>query len=109
MPMSDLPPEITKALPGAAGSLVSMLFIRDVAWPRRIGMFIGGAALAYWGAPWAAAWAQLDKGFAGFVLGLLGMRLVTKVFEAWDALELGSLLRDWLRQLLRLPPPPPSP
>jgi hypothetical protein len=103
----ELPPEAMKALPGAAGSFVSMLFVRDVPWPRRLGMFLGGAALAYWGSPWASKWAALDAGFAGFMLGLLGMRLVAKVFEAWDQLELASLLRDILRQWLRLQPAPP--
>ena len=104
LPQEIFSPEVLKALPGAAGSLVSILFVRDVTWPRRIGMFIGGAALAYWGSPWAAKWAQLDAGFAGFLLGLLGMRIVAKLMDGWDTFELGTLLRDWLRQLLRLPP-----
>lgn len=109
---NDVPPDVfgeaLRILPGAAGAAVSLLWVRDVNWPRRIGMFLGGATLAYWGTPWAAKWAQLDAGFAGFLLGLLGMHLVAKVIDVWVTFELGAILRDWLRQILRLPPVPPK-
>lgn len=109
---NEVPQELLNALPGATGSLIGVVLMRGVQWGRRIGMFLGGAGLAYWGSPWAAKAAQLEPGFAGFLLGLLGMRLVSKVIDTWDALELGTLLRDVIRKWFGLAPiadaPPPS-
>ena len=101
--MPDIHPEVMKAVPGAAGSLVSMLFIKET-WPRRIALFLAGAALSFYGTPWLQKVVALDAGFAGFLLGMTGMAVIAKLFAAWDSLELGSMLRDFLRQLFRLPP-----
>lgn len=101
--MTDLHPEITKAVPGIAGSLVSMLFIKDV-WPRRVAMFAAGAALSIFGTPWASRVTGLDIGFAGFVLGLFGMAIVAKLFQFWEKFELGAILVEWARKVLGLPP-----
>jgi hypothetical protein len=96
-------PEVARFLPGVAGALVSMIFIREH-WLRRLAMFAAGAALAIYGTPWAARVSNLDPGFAGFLLGMFGMALVAKVFDAWSDLELTIILRDALRKVLGLPP-----
>jgi hypothetical protein len=100
--MADLDPEVMKAVPGAVGSAVSMLLIKDP-WPRRIAMFFAGAAFGYWGLPWASKFTGLDSGFAGFLLGLFGMAAVVKLFETWEKFELTALFSEWLRKLLGLP------
>ena len=99
----DFSLEALKALPGAAGSVVSALFIKDV-WPRRIAMVLAGTALAYYVTPWLRKMVDLDAGAAGFLLGLTGMLFVAKIFAIWEALELGVIARDFIRQILRLPP-----
>jgi len=101
--MADINPEVMKAVPGAVGSIASMLFIKDT-WPRRAAMFIAGASLAYWGSPWASKFTGLDAGFAGFLLGLFGMAAVAKLFQTWSELELGALFTEALRKLFGLPP-----
>ena len=101
--MSDHQPEIMKALPGTAGAFVSMMFLRG-SWPTRMGMFLAGAVLAYYGTPWAVKFANLDPGFAGFLMGLFGMAIVSRLFEAWWAIAIASIVGDWIRKLLGLPP-----
>ena len=101
--MADLNPEVMKAVPGAAGSLVSMLFIKDNL-PRRFGMFVGGSLLAYYFTPWLSPKVSIPDGMAGFVLGLLGMLAVSKAVDTWNALLLSSMLEDLLRMVFRLPP-----
>jgi hypothetical protein len=95
--------DLTKALPGGAGALVSTLFFRDP-WPRRIALFVSGSMLSLFGTAWTTKVTGLDTGFAGFLLGLFGMAFISRVFEAWEALELTSIVRDALRAALRLPP-----
>jgi len=100
--MADINPEVLKAVPGAAGSLLSMLFIKDT-WPRRLGLFCGGAATAYFGGAWAAKFTGLDQGFAGFLLGLLGMMVFAKVVESWNKFDASGLLIEWIRKIAGLP------
>jgi len=106
--MQELPPEMMKAVPGAAGSLVSLLFMKE-AWPRRVAMFLAGSALSYYGTPWVRRLVDLDAGFAGFLLGMLGMIVVSGLVKAWEGIGLTEMLRDLVRQLLRLPPVQPQP
>lgn len=99
----EIPEWVTRTFPGALGSLVSMLFIRDTP-VRRLGMFAAGAALAYFATPWTMKALDLDAGFTGFLLGLFGMVAVSKAFETWQALEWTAIVRDFLRKLFGLPP-----
>lgn len=101
--MDNFPPELAKAVPGVAGSLVSMLFIKDT-WPRRVAMFCAGSALSIFGSAWVTKFSGLDAGFSGFILGLFGMAIVAKFFQTWETFELSVILRDWVRKLLGLPP-----
>lgn len=99
----EVPEWITRVFPGALGSLVSMLFIKDTP-VRRLGMFAAGATLAYFATPWTMKALDLDAGFTGFLLGLFGMVVVSKAFETWHALELTTILRDFLRKIFGLAP-----
>ncbi len=102
MNINDLPPEVAKAAPGAVGSLAAMLWLKD-SWPRRMSMFVAGAALSRFGTEDVSRIVGLSPGFTGFLLGLFGMAVTAKTFETWQALELGSILRDWLRKMAGLP------
>lgn len=96
-------PEITKVVPGALGSLFSMLWLKETL-GRRISMFFGGVTIAFYGTPYAAKVTNFDNGIAGFLLGLFGMSLVASLFQGWQKLDMSIILRDTLRSLLRLPP-----
>ncbi len=101
----EIPPEVRSAAPGVFGSLVATLWIHDT-WPRRFAMFLAGAAFSRYGTATAVSWSGLDEGFAGFLLGLFGMALVSGAFEALKANPIGPIFTEWLRQVLRLPPKP---
>lgn len=105
MNLNDIPPELGKAVPGAVGSLFSLFWIKET-WPRRLAMFLGGSALSMYGTDDAARLTGLNGGFTGFLLGLFGMAMAGKLFEAWGRLELGSIVGDWLRKIAGLPPKP---
>jgi hypothetical protein len=93
----ELPTEVTQATPGLIGSLIALLWIKDT-WPRRIAFFAAGAATSYYGSPFIAKWTNLDKGLAGFLVGLLGMAIAVKVFETLAALQPGDILRRWMEK-----------
>jgi len=103
MNLNDLPPEAAKAFPGVVGSLAALLWIKDT-WPRKAAMFVAGAAMSRYGAEWVAKLVGMNEGFAGFLLGMFGMAIAAKLFETWQGLELGLILRDWLRKMAGLPP-----
>lgn len=105
MPIPDLPPSVSKSLPGIFGSAVAAAYLlRDAPMSRRIGMFLSGAALSYFATPDLARLVSLSEGLTGFMTGLLGMALAGKIFDGITNLGLDTLLRDWLRKVLGLPP-----
>ena len=102
MNINDVPPEAVKLAPGAAGALAAMLWLKDT-WPRRLCMFLAGAAMSRIGSSDVAHLVGLSEGFAGFLLGLFGMAVASKTFETWQALDIGGILRDWIRKIAGLP------
>lgn len=96
-------PEVAKVAPGALGALVSLMWIRDT-WPRRLAMFGAGAAFARFGTADMSRMTGLNDGLTGFLLGLFGMAVVASVFLGWEKLDVSIILRDAIRQFLRLPP-----
>jgi hypothetical protein len=97
--MMDLHPEVAKAAPGAVGALVALRWMRGTTWLHTVSSFIGGCALSYYGTAHAVKWSGADPGLSGFVLGLFGMAVVAKVFEAMEQFKaaetLGKLLAKW--------------
>jgi len=87
----QVPPEIVKALPGALGSMVALRWITGT-WQQRLSAFIGGSAASYYGTSYMSGLMGTDAGFTGFLLGLFGMALVAKLFEALQRLDIGSRL-----------------
>lgn len=104
MSIPDLPPGVSKALPGVFGSAIAVFLIQDASVPRRVGMFVSGAALSYFATPDLARMVNLTEGFTGFLSGLLGMAVAKGIFDAISKFGWGQLLNDWLRKVAGLPP-----
>lgn len=98
-----IPIELQKALPGVIGSLGALLWINGT-WPRRIAMVGLGSAASYYGAPHIAGMFSMGEGLAGFLVGLFGMSIVDSIFRTWQDLGLTSLVREFARARLGLPP-----
>lgn len=76
---------------GMAGAMASLAFLRGP-WSERIAMAIGGAAVSYYAAPWMAGKTGLPEGLCGFLLGLFGMAVCAKV---WEALQATPISEAW--------------
>lgn len=99
----DATREALKLAPGVLGAISSLLWVKG-GWARLLGMFVAGSALSRYGAATVSKWTTLDEGFAGYLLGMLGMMVVAKVVDIWTTFDLTGLLREWLRKKLGLPP-----
>lgn len=103
MPL-NIPPEAKDAAPGVLGALIA-IHRTDGPLTMRASMFLGGASLSYYGADWFAFLMGMSagRGLAGFVLGLFGMSVAAKVYEAvaaFDAAGLSRAVLDWARKRL---------
>lgn len=79
--MTDLNPEAWAAkLAGLAGAVVSMQFLQG-SWLARINLAASGAAISYFAAPYLSARIGLPEGLTGFLLGLFGMAVASRVWE----------------------------
>ena len=90
--------EVTRHAPGFLGSIAAMLWVKDT-WPRRIGYVGAGSVVSHYAAPWVAQWTSIDLALAGFLVGLFGLAIVAKIFEALESIkpaDLGErILRRW--------------
>ncbi len=78
-------------LAGLAGAAVSLRFVQG-SWPERITMALGGFVVSvYWG-QWLSANTGLPEGGAGFLLGLFGMAICDKI---WQAIQLVPIKESW--------------
>lgn len=91
-------PEMLKALPGAVGAVVALAWINGTRMQRSVSL-IGGVAASYYGAARVASMLNVEQGLAGFLVGLFGMAIAAKLFEAIAALNLARavdrVLRKW--------------
>ena len=97
-------PTLAKVIPASLGALVSLRFVQGTL-PERLLMTAGGVSLSYYATPVSAAWLQMThaEGLVGFVIGLFGMTLAAKVYEALQALDaavLGEELLDAAKKRL---------
>jgi hypothetical protein len=93
--IDNIPPEVAHKLSGPAGGLVAMMFLRDT-WPKRFAMAAAACPLSWYGAPVLVQWMPINEGLAGFLLGLFGMSIVSKIFDAWQGVSLGPTIQAWL-------------
>lgn len=88
-------------LAGLAGAVVSMRFLQG-SWPSRISMAIGGALFSYYAAPFLAKFTGLPEGLAGFLLGLFGMAVASRIWEGIEVLPIQAvwqIVLNWLKRL----------
>lgn len=97
-------------LAGVAGALVSMRFLNGTI-VERVFMAIGGAFFAFYATDWVSSKLALPEGLTGFLLGLFGMSILSRM---WEWMQTTNVIRDFLDAWLRRgsprdPPPPPAP
>jgi len=100
----DIPPEIHKSVPGLAGTLTALLFVRGDGWKRVIGTCIAGAFIARIIGPLAADVMHSSPEVAGYVTGLFGMAIVAKMFDmilGFDAKQAAKDLWDAVLKRVR--------
>lgn len=88
---SDIQDEIVRAVPGAIGALVALRWMGGTPWQVSASL-LGGASGAYYGTPHAMVLMGTQPGLTGFLIGLFGMAIASRVFEALSKFDLGALL-----------------
>lgn len=89
-------------LAGVAGAIVSMRFLQGT-FIERSTMAVSGAVLSYFMSPYISMKTGLPEGFCGFLLGVFGMAVVSRVWEVIETTPIGEFweivltrLRKWL-------------
>lgn len=75
---------------GVLGALVSMRYLSG-SWPAKVSMALSGAVLSYYASPHIAERIGVPEGLAGFLLGLFGMAVVSRAWEAVQAFPTAAL------------------
>ena len=89
-------PVVAKLGASLFGGLVSLRFVKGT-WPERLLMFVGGTALSYYSTEPVGHWiggGPETLGLVGFFLGLLGMTVVGKFYEAIQSLDTKQMGQD---------------
>lgn len=94
-----VPSEVMNALPGAGGSLIALLWLKESP-ARGLAMWAAGSFVAYYASSPLAAYIHLNEGVSGLFIGLFGMALVNKAFEVLQSLQLGTIVSDWIQKRL---------
>lgn len=87
---------------GTAGALVSMRFISGT-WFEKVTMALGGSALSFFGTPPLFSWLAINnsEGLLGFLVGLFGMALVSKVYEIIWLIDSNKIAKDLWSAVVR--------
>jgi hypothetical protein len=93
---------LTQFAAGVLGALVSMRFISGTG-IEKLTMALGGASLSFFGATPAASWANVPEsvGLIGFLIGLFGMGVVSRVYEVIWLIDLATMCREAWKVFLR--------
>lgn len=96
---------LVKLISGIVGAFVSLRFVPGTKM-ERFTMVAGGAFLSYVGSDWVADFLSMEKaiGLVGFLVGLFGMALLSKIYEVLTALDAKRMASDAWDWLLRKPP-----
>lgn len=101
--MTEWAQHLEKILPGLLGSLGAMLWINGT-WNRKLALFAFGGVLAWYIPPWLSEVTGIPEGFGGLLVGLFGMSIVDAIFRTWNDLHISSIVTEWIRLKLGLPP-----
>ena len=88
-------PDIPKLAAAILGSFVSLRFVPGTPLERFV-MFVGGCALSYYAVAPLAAWLGGTRleGLIGFMCGLLGMTIVSKLYEVVQLMDAKQIAID---------------
>lgn len=102
--MSDPLPDfsLAKLAAGVAGSVVSLRFVQGSVL-ERLFMGIGGAALSYYATTPVSMWVGVKdaEGLVGFLIGLFGMAVMAKIYEAIQVADATKIAGDAWEALKR--------
>jgi hypothetical protein len=85
-------------LAGVAGALTSIRFVSGSLFERVL-MVIGGAFFSLYATEWVAQWLSLPHGLTGFLLGLFGMSVLSRVWEWVQSTNaVSGFLDAWLNR-----------
>lgn len=93
---------IAKALAGIAGAFVSLNFMQGSV-PQRLVLAVGGAAMSYFFSTPASRYLGMAdaEGMIGFLIGMFGMAIASKVYEVIAAMDAKALAVDvwaWVKR-----------
>lgn len=88
-------PSVSKLIAGVAGAFVSLRFVQGSLLERGT-MASGGAVMSYYATTPVHAWLGMvnGEGLVGFLIGLFGMAIISKVYEAIHALDAPKMAAD---------------
>ncbi|CAB3742890.1 MULTISPECIES: hypothetical protein [Achromobacter] len=75
---------------GVLGAAVSMRYLHG-SWTARISMAISGSLGAYYAAPYLSAVLGIPEGLTGFLVGMFGMAVVSRAWEAVQAFPIPDM------------------
>jgi len=91
---------VAAKLAGVAGSLVSMHFLQG-SWPQRVSTAICGALISFYAAPYVSTRVGIPEGLGGFLLGLFGMAIASRLWEWVQTTPIAGVWQiviDWLKK-----------
>jgi len=88
---------IVKLIAGAAGAFVSLRFIQGTKTEKGI-MAIGGSAMSYFGTTPTTDYLHMAsaEGLIGFLIGLFGMAIVSKLYEVIQVIDAPAVAKRFL-------------
>ncbi|TRM53271.1 hypothetical protein YH64_009235 [Achromobacter sp. LC458] len=75
---------------GVLGAAVSMRYLQG-SWMARISMAASGSLGAYYAAPYLSEVLGIPEGLMGFLVGMFGMAIVSRAWEAVQAVPIPAL------------------
>ena len=93
---------IGKIIAGIAGSAVSLRFVQGTITEKLL-MTLGGSSLSYFGTTPASIWIGLanTEGLVGFLIGLFGMAIVSKIYEVIQVVDAKQIVNEGLDWIFR--------
>ncbi|QKQ46837.1 hypothetical protein [Achromobacter denitrificans] len=75
---------------GVLGAAVSMRYLQG-SWMARLSMAASGSLGAYYAAPYLSEVLGIPEGLMGFLVGMFGMAIVSRAWEAVQAVPIPAL------------------
>lgn len=96
--------DLNDIVPGVLGSMTAMLFGKgDGGWKRRLAVCAAGVAFAWAVGPSVAPILRSGGEVAGYLSGLFGMALISKIFDTIGSFDSTQAARDlWAAILKRI-------